>query len=537
MENSLTNPFRQFDKQMKIALCQPPVEDFYFTPERSYPLGLTHVAGAIRDLPVTVKILDFLSGGHRQTISPPVNFKAVLPHFKPDKSPVRIFQQYYHFGTSWDDIRHYFSANTYDIVAISSNFYTYSEETLTVARIAKAQNPQTLILVGGQNTTTADQLIRQEPAVDIILFGEGEKTFREFVLALLNSNDLTSVKNIAFRNGDNWQITLKESSQEYPAFPPDTSDLEPNNYRIQGKRARMLSTTRGCPVNCSFCSIPGFWGRKLRQESIEAIVAALDSALAEDIRVIDIEDDNFTLNRPYAIRLLSNIQKKYGSQFDFYAMNGLMAYTLDDELLELMAATGFKMVNISLTTIKPDTLANMKRPGQAAAFRRVSEKAHSLGMKVVGYFIAGLPGESIEDVIQTMAFLAALPLILGISPFYYIPGIKQSGIRHLPIYVKDARLTRFFPTDDTWDELKLITMFRLSRWINYAKELLTRLSIPSARFTDLPGLTGDTIIRTLVEEGKIVGIDPLNRNYFHNTDAEVMRTFLNIFRDLDLFAG
>lgn len=62
---------------MKILLCQPPIEDFYSTKERTYPLGLTYLAVAIKDLLVEVKIKDFLSVSKRYTIPIPNNFDPV----------------------------------------------------------------------------------------------------------------------------------------------------------------------------------------------------------------------------------------------------------------------------------------------------------------------------------------------------------------------------------------------------------------------------------------------------------------------------
>jgi len=72
---------------MNILLCQPPIEDFYFTKERTFPLGLTYLSGAIKNLPVKMKIEDFLSVKKRHTISIPNNFEKVKQYLKDRGEP------------------------------------------------------------------------------------------------------------------------------------------------------------------------------------------------------------------------------------------------------------------------------------------------------------------------------------------------------------------------------------------------------------------------------------------------------------------
>ncbi|MCK4529878.1 MAG: B12-binding domain-containing radical SAM protein, partial [Candidatus Marinimicrobia bacterium] len=126
---------------MRIALIQAPIEDFYSTVQRTYPLGLTYLAGALNGLPVEINIVDFITGHGRQTIPIPSTFKAIRPYISYDHSPISVFHTYYHWGASWEYIRQYFSEEHYDLCAISSNFYTYSQEVITLAGIIKSASP------------------------------------------------------------------------------------------------------------------------------------------------------------------------------------------------------------------------------------------------------------------------------------------------------------------------------------------------------------------------------------------------------------
>ncbi len=191
-------------------------------------------------------------------------------------------------------------------------------------------------------------------------------------------------------------------------------------------------------------------------------------------------------------------------------MNGLSAYDLDNELLKLMKKIGFKMINLSIATTSAVSLSDMNRSTSLNKFKNIVEKSTSLGMKTVGYFIAGLPGENVEEILLTMKFLTELPLILGISPFYYIPDLKME-ISNIPTNVKDARLTRFFPADNFLNELDLITLFRITRIINYIKKLLNKNDIQEINYSELTKIFhNDIIIEKFINEKIIIGINNKN---------------------------
>jgi len=157
---------------------------------------------------------------------------------------------------------------------------------------------------------------------------------------------------------------------------------------------------------------------------------------------------------------------------------------LDEILLKNMRQAGFVMVNLSLGTLSQKALKNSGRQDTHVAFENTARYAARLGMKVMGYFIAGLPGERFTDMLETLRFLSRLPLIIGISPFYYVPA-QQLTIPHIPSNPRDARLTRFYPSHNEITEEELITLFRFTRGINFLKGKMKANNIDSCRFIDL----------------------------------------------------
>jgi radical SAM superfamily enzyme YgiQ (UPF0313 family) len=434
---------------MKILLCQPPVEDFYTTPDRHYPLGLLSLAGFIQDLPVTCKVVDFLHTGNRRTIPLPKNFTRIRKLLNRTDTPVKTFGQYYHFGMDWDKMEAFFREESPDLIGVSSNFYTYSYEAIQTIRLARKACPKAYIVVGGQNVRDGLFTLGEDIPVDFAIAGEGEIPFRKMVEALLHKPDI-QVRD--YQTGECICTPVEKIRVAHDL-------VRASNYTIGGYPMAMVQTSRGCPYRCGFCTIERTFGRTMRYRPVGAVLKEIEGLVHRGVKVLDFEDDNLTVDRDFAVSLFEGIRNRYGDSLRLYAMNGLSSWTLDRDLLTLMRQAGFVMLNLSVGTLSEESLRKSKRVDSREDFARAANIAHNLGMKVMGYFIAGLPGEGYKDGLETLRFLQHLPLVPGISPFYYIPG-QTLRIPHIPTNPRDARLTRFYPSHEGITEEELVTLFQ-----------------------------------------------------------------------------
>jgi hypothetical protein len=102
----------------------------------------------------------------------------------------------------------------------------------------------------------------------------------------------------------------------------------------------------------------------------------------------------------------------------------------------------------------------------------VVNKAHALGFKIVSYQILGLPNETLESMIQTLAFNAQLPVLLGASPFYRTPSAPIA--RGLELNESDflrARLTALGVEHNDFSRDEIYTLFVITRVVNFLKGL------------------------------------------------------------------
>ncbi|MFB3904542.1 MAG: radical SAM protein [Acidobacteriota bacterium] len=461
---------------MKLLLLQPPVQDFYETELRLQPIGLCYLKAAVETfLPgVEVVVRDFHAGQGRRTVRAPAEL-AYLRAYYPvrDLSPFSLFSAYYHFGASFEEIAASAAREKPDLVGISSLFSTYQNEALRCGREIK-KRISVPILIGGSHPTALPEAVLADPAVDFVIRGEGERPLVKLLEALRDERDLTTVPNLGFkRNSD---LALNDPADNYPLddLPfPDLSDLNPRFYSWRREPVATIVSSRGCPYRCDFCSVHATFGKAYRRRSNTSILDEITLRYSEGYRVFDFEDDNFAFDRLKTEDLLREIVRRFpAGSLALFAMNGLCYFGLDAKLVRLMKEAGFCQLNLSLVSANPDVCAAQHRPCRLEAFEQTVREAARLDMRVIGYQILGLPGESPDSMAQTLAFLAELPLLIGASVFYLAPGSALwESEQGSPDRIPFARLTalpchsRLVSRDD------LYTLVITARIINFVKSL------------------------------------------------------------------
>jgi radical SAM superfamily enzyme YgiQ (UPF0313 family) len=500
---------------MKVLLIQPPVQDFYDTDVRLQPIGLCYLKAEVRKhLPdVDVIIKDYHGGCGRRTVTVPRELRYLTEYYPvADKSPFSTFHQYYHFGNSFDEIEAEITDIRPDAVGISSLFTPYYREVLEVA--ARVKNTLNVpVIVGGSHASAAPESLLSSTNIDYVIRGEGEKPFVEFLKYLKGEQGIERVPNLAYKSrgesilnpiGDNFPI------DELPF--PDLSDLSPATYALAGKPMTFMITSRSCPHKCSFCSVHTTFGTNYRRRSLENVLEEIELRYQQGYRVIDFEDDNLTYYKNTFKEVCRRLIARFPNrEMEFVAMNGISYLSLDEELLRLMFQAGFSHLNLALVSSDKTVRETTKRPHTLEAYLKVIHEAVRLGFKIVSYQILGLPNESLESMIQTLAFNSRLPVLLGASPFYRTPASPIA--RGLDFteedYVK-ARLTAMAVETDEFRREDIYTLFIATRIINFLKGL--RLSASTAlldcSWSDDRTRIGFELLRLLRET---------NRLYFRTT--------------------
>ena len=228
------------------------------------------------------------------------------------------------------------------------------------------------------------------------------------------------------------------------------------------------------------------FGTDYRRRSLENVLEEIELRYRQGFGVIDFEDDNLTYYKNTFKELCRRLIERFPNrELEFVAMNGISYLSLDDELLELMRRAGFSQLNLALVSSDKTVRETTKRPHTLQAYLNVVHKAHALGFQIVSYQILGLPNETLDSMIQTLAFNARLPVLLGASPYYQTPAAPIARGLHITEedYVK-ARLTAMAIETEGFSRADIYTLFVTTRILNFLKGLPVR---GSTEFTDLLG--------------------------------------------------
>jgi radical SAM superfamily enzyme YgiQ (UPF0313 family) len=540
---------------MKVLLIQPPIQDFYDTEIRLQPLGLCMLKAVVKKLLPDVEVIvkDFHQGyGHRTIPYPPELFYLKEYYSFPDRSPFSMFHNYYHFGASFEEVARDVLNERPDLVGISSLFSPYYHESIACAREIKKSH-DVPVLMGGSHVSASPLSVLKDRSVDFVIRGEGERPLVEFLKAYVAGGRFEDVPNLGFKRDGEAVLNPVERNFPFQDLPmADFSDLSKDRYLYEKKPLCFIATSRGCPCRCTFCSVHLTFGEVFQQRLPQDVLCEIRRRFQAGYRVLDFEDDNLTFHKEHFKQILETLIMEFPpGELRLMAMNGLSYQNLDGEILGLMKKAGFKGINISLVTSNAPALSRLKRPHTLEKYLEVVSNAHALGLDIVSYQILGLPYETLDHMVNTMALMATLPVLIGASIFYLTPGcpiaMEFPGMTEADIF--KSRSTAMAVETDDFRRDDLYTLFITARIINFLKGL--RLHREKTTFqealrvaSDLRnrGKLGAEILEKLLDQKRLYawtgkGFEPLPRfkaDLFMKvwTKARSVRTLRGGFIDL-----
>ncbi len=513
----------------EIVLIQPPFEDFYTTSVRTLPLGLLHVGGALTQDGFSVSLIDALAEGKKRQAPLPRDFSHMKEFLHGDKTPFALFSGYYRYGMEEEEILDRIGREQPRMAGISLLTTAYADPAIRLARRVRERFPGIVLFCGGHHPTRFPEACLE--AFDYAIRGDGETAAAELARAILRGRGEADDIEGVCRNDEAEGIQLREPTflgeDELDLVRPER-DLAGTPI-IRGRRFTQILTSRGCPLNCTYCCTTKRLSGGFRKRKVEDVLAEFeDTRRRHGITHFDIEDENVTFDRDRAKALFRGlIQAFQGQGVLLTAMNGLLPETLDDELVGLMREAGFDKLDLSLGSTHPEILRRYGRPaGLMEPFEQAVESARRRGMAVTAYLISGGPHVEAKDVLRDLLRLAGLPVRIGLSSYYPAPGSLdyETGLFPKPASFTLHRAS-VYPVEGRMDRLAMVTASRLARILNYLK------SLPSRGFSSLravtPAMEGDVIrpedearlAASFLYRGSIMGLTPGTRSaYPHRVD-------------------
>ena len=389
---------------MKALLISPPTNSIVkaIIGTTGPPLGLAYLASVAREEGWEVKIVDALAED--------LDFEDVK----------KIIGKYYP-----------------DVLGLSATT-SMIPDAYKVASIAKAINPDMLVMIGGPHVTfTAEQTLEECQSIDVVVRGEGEETFRELLQHLREGRGFRDILGITYREngGEIRSNPPRPLIRDLDKVPLPAYDLLPMmKYRIGKIRFGTIMTSRGCPYNCVFCSSSLQFGKRWRSHSLDRVIEEL-RILVERYRVREIEflDDTFTLNRKRAIEISNTIRKE---KLDISWSASSRVNTFNREIGEAMRRAGAHTIYFGIESGSEKTL---KFIGKGITLRQSIDAvraAKGAGLRTLGSFIIGFPYEELDDMKATIRFSNRV----GVDLAQFTVATPYPGTRLWEIAVKDNLL-------------------------------------------------------------------------------------------------
>lgn len=321
-----------------------------------------------------------------------------------------------------------------DFIGISVLFSTAHHSTKHIAEVLKKRWNKTTIIVGGMHATNAVESLLSFPKIDFVCKGEGEIPIATFADICHNGGNPELIDGIVGRNklaekqkNKDYQISAAPLVYELDTIPfPAWDVINMEEYQNSGasKHNRNVNiesieqdfvatimTTRGCPFKCTFCASWTVHGREMRYRSNENVLEEL-TLLKEKYNVNSVvpEDDLFTVKKPRIISLCNAIADKFGKSIHFEFPNGLSVATLDVDVLKAMKRMGMELANVAVESGSPYVQKHIiKKNCDVNRARKVVQACQDLNLRVRVYFILGFPGETREQIQETIDFAASIP--------------------------------------------------------------------------------------------------------------------------------
>lgn len=251
--------------------------------------------------------------------------------------------------------------------------------------------------------------------VEVVVLGEGEETLVELMEHLRHNrwawdlDTLGSIRGIAFRPRDRVVRTpprpLLRPLDRLPWPHRERADLDAyfQAWRERhGQTALSLTTSRGCPYHCTWCS-KQVYGDSFRRREVDAVideVLHLRRAFAPD--QLWFVDDMFTINRRWVHRFCARMVER-DAVTPFYVIG--RPETLDAETAAALRRAGCYRMYVSAESGAQHVLDAMRKESTVEDIERGAALLHDAGIELGVFVMLGYPGEEKPDILATRDLL------------------------------------------------------------------------------------------------------------------------------------
>jgi len=381
-------------KIKRIALITPPYHSGVVESAGTWlNVGFVYIAGALRAAGYEVDYYDAMSLWHKWS-----DIKQRIEEFKPD-------------------------------VVATTSFTASIVKALELCDLAKQINPKVVTILGNVHAAFCyDEILQKDNAtLDYIVRGEGEVTLVELLDCLNNNADPANIKGIAFWRDNQVVVTPKAPYiHDLDSLPTAWDLVEWPIYTYRAKdnaRLAIISTSRGCKSQCSFCSQQLFWAQSWRARSPENVIAELELlGNSYGVQVAMLSDELPTFDRERWEKILDlMIERKVPVKL-------LMETRVDDiirdaDIMWKYKKAGVEHIYVGVEAGSQETLDLFNKNTEVAQSKQAIDIINNADIVSETSFVLGMPDDTPESIAKTIElakyYNPDMAFFLAIAPWPY----------------------------------------------------------------------------------------------------------------------
>lgn len=289
-----------------------------------------------------------------------------------------------------------------DVVGISCCFSLEIYHVNAIARVAKENGAITVL--GGWHPTLLVNETLASPWIDIVVRSEGEFTFQEFI----QKGSPIGVAGLSFKKNGQIIHNPDRSLADMNLFRMPARDLISPEVRSQysflGYPMDCMETSRGCPYQCTFCSIHNFYRHTYRHRSVPHIMQEI-RLIRQTCRSVFLIDDNFVVNANHVAVLCDAIIREKLDMF-FMSTARVDMVLRHPEVFKKMADAGFIFLFLGLESFSDNALQNLKKQFKFQQIKSAIKILHNLGFIIQGNVILGADFSDTEQDLESTIQIA-----------------------------------------------------------------------------------------------------------------------------------
>jgi anaerobic magnesium-protoporphyrin IX monomethyl ester cyclase len=297
-----------------------------------------------------------------------------------------------------------------DVFGMNCSTHTFLTTINAMRRLRDALPDAKLVLGGFHATFAADKILKAYPFLDYLVKGEAELSFPKLLDRIEKGQDPSDVEGIGFVKNGEVVMNEPELIMDLDSLPFPARELADKvKYGYSHKSIKLtfgkfttVSSSRGCPFRCAYCSCAAFSHQKWRARSPSNVVDELERLYGDGYECLVFVDDNLTHNRE-RMEKICDLIKKRRIRMRYYCEG--RADSASPELLRKMKRAGFDVIYFGVESAQKHVLEYYRKTVSPQQSEKAIADAKKAGMLVITSFIVGAPVESSEDMNKTIEFI------------------------------------------------------------------------------------------------------------------------------------